>query len=88
MIESMLVLSTGHLTPQTCNVYLPSAPFSAFEKGDVGWFVYATDDPPEDLPADLRQCITYARQLGCAWLMFDCHYELIKGLPDYTKQWS
>lgn len=88
MIESMLVLSTGHLTPQTCNVYLHSAPFSAFEKGDVGWFVYATDDPPEDLPADLAQCITHARELSCAWLMFDCHYELIEGLPDYTEQWS
>lgn len=88
MIETMLMLSTAHLSPQTCNHYLPKAPFSAFEKGDVGWFVYATDDPPADLPEDLAQCIAHAREQGCAWLMFDCFYDLIEALPDYTEQWS
>ncbi|MBN9142355.1 MULTISPECIES: DUF5983 family protein [unclassified Novosphingobium] len=88
MIESLLALSTGHLTEQTCNLYLPTAPFSAFEKGEVGWFIYATDDPPKDIPADLAQCILHARHLGCAWLMFDSHYDLIEGLPDYTGQWG
>lgn len=88
MINTMLTLSTANLTPQTCNVYMHSAPFSAFEKGDVGWFVHATDDPPEDLPDDLGQCIDHARRRGCAWLMFDCHYDLIEALPDYTEQWS
>lgn len=51
MIERMLVLSTANVTAETCNIYLHTAPFAAFEKGDYGWFVYVATDLPDDLPA-------------------------------------
>lgn len=83
MIEPLLVLSTAHLEEQTCNGWLHSAPFAAFAKGDYGWFVYVTDDEPDDLPADLRGCLALARTLHCDWVMFDCDADIVAVLPVY-----
>jgi hypothetical protein len=76
MIEPMLVLSTAHLTEETCNQYVWRAPFSAYPKGDYGWFVYVAEDSPEDLPVDLEHCFEAARQQNACWIMFDRDAEL------------
>lgn len=81
MIESMLVLSTAHLSEQTCNSWLHNAPFAAFGKGDYGWFVHVPDDEPEDLPADLGTCLTQARSLACTWVMFDRDADIVPSPP-------
>ncbi|MDE2563010.1 MAG: hypothetical protein KGL48_12265 [Sphingomonadales bacterium] len=84
MIEILLALSTGHLREQTCNTWLHEAPLATFAKGDHGWFVYVADDEPDDLPPDLRDCLTLARSLDCDWVMFDRDVEPIAELPVYT----
>ena len=81
MIEAMLVLSTRHLTEQTCNVWLHNAHFAVFAKGSYGWFVYVTDDEPEDLPADLGACLASARERACAWIVFDRDADVVPTLP-------
>jgi hypothetical protein len=43
-VESMLVLSTGHLQHDTCTIWLDTAPFAAFTKADIGWFVFVPED--------------------------------------------
>ena len=35
-IEPMLVLSTAHITQETCNTFLPTYPGPAWEKGEYG----------------------------------------------------
>jgi hypothetical protein len=83
MIERMLVLSTANVTPETCNLYLHTAPFAAFEKGDYGWFVFAPTDVPDDLPADLAGCFDLASRNGVEWVMFDRDAEVHPDLPAY-----
>ena len=84
MIETMLVLSTAHLRPRTCNDWLRDAPFAVFDKGDYGWFVHVTDDEPEDLPSDLGDCFRLARSSQCEWVMFDCDAATVPSLPLYA----
>lgn len=81
MMETLLVLSTAHLRQQTCNGWLQAAPFAAFAKGDYGWFVSVPDDEPEDLPADLGECLALARSLKCDWVMFDRDADALSILP-------
>lgn len=83
MIERMLVLSTANVTAETCNVYLHTAPFAAFEKGDYGWFVYVAIDLPDDLPADLAGCFDVASRDGVDWIMLDRDAQEHPGLPAY-----
>lgn len=83
MIERMLFLSTANLTPETCNVYLRTAPFAAFEKGDYGWFVHVATDLPDALPADLADCFEVARRDGVEWIMLDRDAQEHPDLPAY-----
>jgi hypothetical protein len=83
-IEPMLVLVTNHLTDFTCNTFLPAHDGAVWEKGEYGWFVYVVeDDVDNDVPEDLRQCMEYARSLGCFWIMFDRDGSAIDQLPTY-----
>lgn len=84
MIETMLVLSTAHLRPETCNDWLPRAPFAVFQKGPCGWFVSIPDADPDDLPPDLAECIAQGRALRCDWLMFDRDAAELTILPTYA----
>lgn len=84
MIEAMLALSTAHLTPHSCNVWLPACDYACFAKGDYGWFVYVPDDMDDDIPGDLVQCIDLARSLHCDWVMFDRDQAPHSTLPLYA----
>ncbi len=83
MIEPMMVLSTGHLTFDTCNRWLKQADHAVFEKGDYGWFIYVIERGEDDMPADLGACMELARQLRCAWIMFDRDAPEVDQLPSY-----
>lgn len=87
MIEKMLVLSTAHLTQETCNEWLRStSTVVAYEKADYGWFIYVGDDEAyknASIPADLMACIQHARSSQVEWLMFDRDYDAVDGLPFY-----
>jgi hypothetical protein len=82
MIESMLVLSTGNLTEATCNRWLPTSGYPAFEKPEFGWFVYV-GEPDDDLPVDLLACMALARDRRCCWIMFDRDAPPAAELPRY-----
>lgn len=83
-IESMLVLSTGHLEHGTCTQWLDTAPFAAFTKADYGWFVFVPEDLGEDpMPPDLLVCCQLAHARGCEWIMFDRDAPALDTLPVY-----
>jgi hypothetical protein len=79
-ITKMLVISTGHLTEDTCNNWQSGTRF--FDKGEWGFFANVGDED-EDLPSDLRSCMALARANECDWIMFDCDGPLLKELPYY-----
>lgn len=91
-IARMLVLSTGHLTQDTCNVWLHehgSRRVGAYHKantfGEFGWFIWVppVDMQAEDGPADLLACIALAQAEECGWIMFDQDGEATDDLPYY-----
>ena len=91
-IHSILVLSTGHLTERDCNEWMHTCPWSCFEKGEYGWFMYACPDEDgaeddktiaADVPMAVRSAIHKARQLGCEWIMFDRDGPELEDLPHY-----
>ena len=82
-IEAMLVLSTGHLTEETCNLFLADYHGPAWRKGDYGWFVYVPEDEDRELPPDLTACLALARAKGAFWVMFDRDEVQIDDLSTY-----
>ena len=82
-IEPMLVLSTGHLTEETCNLFLADYEGPAWRKGDYGWFVYVPEDVDDELPPDLTACLALAREKGAFWIMFDRDEAQVDELPAY-----
>ncbi|KTE02882.1 hypothetical protein ATE68_22000 [Sphingopyxis sp. H038] len=83
MIEPMLVLSTGNLTFETCNVWMKQTDHAVFEKADYGWFVYVAEPDDDELPADLSTCMAFARRRRCMWIMFDRDAPASDELPSY-----
>lgn len=81
-ISKMLTLSTGHLTEEACNTYL--ATVISYPKSEYGWFIYVnTADELEDPPLSLLDCIGFAEEHGCDWIMFDCDGPIMEGLTTY-----
>jgi hypothetical protein len=95
-IRTFLSLSTAHLTPasrlrmdQWCGAIdlsrrslSPDGPPTLMAASDYGWFVYVTDDT-EGLPADLADCIEYARNEDCAYILFDADAPEDTSMPTY-----
>ncbi|WP_267381490.1 MULTISPECIES: hypothetical protein [unclassified Sphingomonas] len=82
-IEPMLILSTAHLTEETCNLFLADYAGPAWRKGDYGWFVYVPEDADSELPPDLTACLALAREKAAFWVMFDRDEAQIEELPAY-----
>ncbi len=94
-IETMLVLSTAHLTQDTCGIYLSNIALGlergsivVFDKRDVGFFVYVPADPEAtegpDVPLELRSACHVARREGCRWIMYDKDGPELDELPVYS----
>lgn len=83
---NMLVLSTGHLTEECCNAYMPTR-LSAYDKGGDGWFMHVPcasfDCEYHKTPQCLRDCFKFARKFNCEWIMFDTDGPHSEGLPYY-----
>jgi hypothetical protein len=90
---SMPVISTTHLTSETCDQLdrwcetidlsrrtLSKCP-TLIGPTDYGWLVYCTEDTNE-LPEDLVQCIEWARQKDHSYVLFDADGDEIEELPD------
>lgn len=94
-IAKMMVLSTAHLSEETCTVYvsnialgLTEGSIVAYEKGEYGYFVHVPEDPADsekpDVPLELRSAMHVARLAGCQWIMFDRDGDTVDNLPTYN----
>ena len=85
MTRRFLDCSSGHLSPATwtcLDEHLADdtlresaamvATVIAGGRTRHGWFVYAADDPPEAMPADLQTVCACARRAGAAYVLLDC----------------
>lgn len=83
----MLVLSTAHLSERTALDWIPVCPWSCFEKGEYGWFMYVCDDigitEEARVPLEVRSAIHVAKREGCEWIMWDRDAPCIEELPRY-----
>jgi hypothetical protein len=48
-----------------------------------GWFVYASEERSEGIPDDLWQCMEFARECHCDYILFDRDAVAIDELPTY-----
>lgn len=97
-IRTFLDLSTGHLTPATrdkldewCGAidltrksHSADGPPTLMGATDCGWFVYTMADT-EGMPADLAECMAYACNEDCSYILFDCDGPYDKSLPVYEE---
>ena len=89
---NMLALSTGHVTKDTAELMDNNTIDGVilYNKDNAGWFVYIPEKcdfdelKGSDCPSDLYQCMKFARDNGCDWLMFDCGVDVIDDLPVYN----
>lgn len=71
MIETMLSISSLHLTEASDRDWLGEGRLVAFAKDVGGWFIPVPDESVADIPADLADCFGLARSLNCDWLLID-----------------
>lgn len=69
--QTMAVLSTAHLTEQTCTEYLGECQGPVFAKGEFGWFVYIGLED-DYIPSELKDILDYAAfNYEVDWVCFD-----------------
>ena len=58
--------------------------------GDYGWFLWVPGTEvirnSDNIPADLTTIFTYARQIGCSYLLLDIDGEVNPNLPVYPEE--
>lgn len=82
-IDTMLVLSTSHLSRATIDLVEESADALTWGPSftrNHGWIWHASQTVP---PADLDTCLKLAHDAGCAWVMFDADGPVVEGLGTY-----
>lgn len=91
-INKMLSLSTAHVTERTAHIMenFNIDNVVIYDKPNYGWFVYVPDrleiEECQDIcPDDLYECLLFARDNGCDWIMFDCDVEPITELKEYPR---
>lgn len=93
-IHVVLGMSTAHISPKT-QEYLDECVdgrvgSATFRKEDVcgnyGWWVACFEEPDEDIPDDLRECILFAQKHGADWIMFDGDATSYDDLPKYNDE--
>ncbi|SMC35291.1 hypothetical protein [Novosphingobium sp. B1] len=78
-LRLFLDCSTAHLSPDArdyvdrTDVIASSTPY--------GWFVWASEEPGEDVPDDLAAIMAHARSLGAEYINFDRDADEIGDLP-------
>lgn len=93
-VMTVPVLSTGHLTPETCKGIEEDASNSTFEiygfyavTFDTGWMFYNTEDiemlEEMDLPEDLYNLMVWAYNNDHEWVRVDSAGDRIDDLAYY-----
>lgn len=83
-IRPFLTLSTSHISLATSEwVSFPGN----INGGEMpyGWFLWCFTEPPEDLPDDLRDVFSFARENNCDYVYLDQDGPTIDGLA--TFEW-
>lgn len=87
-VESMLVVSTAHMTEEEGRAVTSgdhwAKPTFARDEG----FMFHRDSLSQEgdsitLSAGFFGCIKRAHDLGCDWIMFDCDGDVIEDIPSY-----
>jgi hypothetical protein len=90
MIRKLLYLSTAHLPEDLGQYGLDTAP-GVFAYGtDTGWLLWVPDNPDDTstttadpVPPAVRAIQRSARRLGCDYVLFDVHADLVDGLDTW-----
>lgn len=82
-LRLFLDCSTAHLSP-AARAYVDTGDGIA-SPTPYGWFVYASEEPDDTVPADLAVIMAHARALGAEYINFDCDASAIDDLP--TFEW-
>lgn len=93
-IHVVLGMSTAHISPKTQEFLdqcvdgpVGSATFRKEDAcGNYGWWVACFEEPDEDIPDDLRECILFAQEHGADWIMFDGDATSYDDLPKYNDE--
>jgi len=78
-LRLFLDCSTAHLSPAARD-YIDRADVIA-SSTPYGWFVWASEEPGEDVPPDLAAIMAHARSLGADYIHFDRDADEIDELP-------
>lgn len=87
-LATLVTISAVHLTPEVADGLNSGKSFGTilFDKGEHGWFIHTSADScDEPLIADL---LTYASNLGAAWLCIDVDGPIVETLTDYSDLWE
>lgn len=89
-LYNIVHISTAHISKKTADMLEQEGVtnglgISVYEKLGYGWFIYVpTGDITESsLPEDLKACLLFAQNMGCAWLCLDRDAEMVDGLSIY-----
>lgn len=86
MIEKMLVLHSSAVSDSTWKKLKKNKLETiCYKKDTYGFFIYCTEY--ENIPEDLKRCISYARELGCVWLCLDIDVE-VKTYVTYEEEFE
>ncbi len=91
-IRKFLDLAAAHLTPRDADYLEESCVRGAANTSTVssrmehGFFVYASEEPGDDVPGNIKRAMAKARELGCDYLLFDQDAEPCKGLPVFDSE--
>lgn len=89
MIETMLVLSTAHITREASD-YLDNVLASdtrdlvLYPHSDYGWLILApreNDYEPKTPHEELNAVLEFAKNLGVSWVLLDADGEILNNLP-------
>ncbi len=73
--ENIMELSTAHITPATSELLDEHQIYTiSYFTRKEGYFIstmYIDPDDLDDCPDDLKQCIKYAQENECTWLLLD-----------------
>jgi hypothetical protein len=88
-VKAFMDLSTAHISPSTREWLTRAAGPGNFSNWvastPYGWFTYCTeDDDDNDVPADLRACMEYAKQHGAFYILFDCDAQEVDDLHTFA----
>ncbi|KEZ19422.1 hypothetical protein CP98_01943 [Sphingobium yanoikuyae] len=78
-LRLFLDCSTAHLSPPA-RVYVDRTDVIA-SSTPYGWFVWASEEPGDDVPPDLAAIMAHARSLGADYINFDRDADEIYALP-------